>query len=63
MHKDKNRGSRNDANDKKSEMSLLNRKLKDLEDMCAKLKKSNETMKNDYDKHKSKLTKVSGISI
>jgi hypothetical protein len=58
MHKDKNRGSRNDGNGSKSDVTQLNRKLKDLEDLCAKLKKSNETMKNDYDKHKSRLTKV-----
>ena len=57
MNKDKSRGRKGDQDDK-SEISQLTRKLKDLEDLCAKLKKSNENLKYDYDKHKAKLSKV-----
>lgn len=63
MHKGKNSRGRKNAKDDKMEINELTRKLKDLEDLCAKLKKSNETMKNDYDKHKSRLTKVGGAGI
>lgn len=63
MNKDKKKSGRQNTSSDKSEINDLNRKLKDLEDLCSKLKRSNDTMKNDYDKHKSKLTKVGPLHI
>jgi hypothetical protein len=54
----KNDRSKNEGKEDKTEISQLNAKLKDLEDLCSKLKKSNESMKADYEKHKLKLSKV-----
>ena len=62
MNKNKNNRSGQEGNNENIEITQLNRKLRDLEDMCAKLKKSNETMKHDYDKHKSKLSKVNNLA-
>lgn len=56
--KGKNDRSKMDSRDDKSEIAQLNKKLKDLEEMCSKLKRSNDSMKSDYEKHKLKLSKV-----